>query len=38
MLNDAKLRGAKPRERTYKLTDSHRLCLEVKPGGGKLPR
>jgi len=38
MLNDAKLRGAKPREKTYKLTDSHRLYLEVKPSGGRLWR
>lgn len=38
MLNDAKLRGAKPREKAYKLTDSHRLYLEVKPSGGKLWR
>lgn len=38
MLNDAKLRGAKPREKAYKLTDSHRLYLEVKPNGGKLWR
>lgn len=38
MLNDAKLRGAKPREKSYKLTDSHRLYLEVKPSGGKLWR
>lgn len=37
-LNDAKLRGAKPRDKAYKLTDSHRLYLEVKPGGGKLWR
>jgi hypothetical protein len=39
MLNDAKLRGAKPREKAYKLSDSHRLYLEVNPaaescGGG----
>jgi len=38
MLNEAKLRGAKPREKTYKLTDSHRLYLEVKPSGGRLWR
>ena len=38
MLNDAKLRGAKPREKAYKLTDSHRLYLEVKSSGGKLWR
>lgn len=36
MLNDAKLRGAKPREKAYKLIDSHRLYLEVKPSGVKL--
>src|SRR3546814_2738658 len=38
MLNDAKLRSAKPRDKAYKLTDSHRLYLLVKPGGGKLWR
>lgn len=38
MLNDAKLRGAKPRDKAYKLTDSHRLYLLVKPNGGKLWR
>ncbi len=36
MLNDAKIRAAKPREKAYKLTDSHRLYLLVKPGGSKL--
>lgn len=35
MLNDAKVRAAKPRARAYKLTDSHRLYLLVKPGGSK---
>lgn len=38
MLNDAKLRGAKPRGKAYKLTDSYRLYLLVKPNGGKLWR
>ena len=38
MLNDAKLRGAKPRAKAYKLTDSPRLYLLVKPNGGKLWR
>lgn len=36
MLTDAKVRAAKPREKEYKLTDSHRLYLLVKPGGSKL--
>jgi hypothetical protein len=36
MLNDAKIRAAKAREKAYKLTDSHRLYLLVKPGGSKL--
>jgi len=38
MLNDAKLCAAKPRDKEYKLTDSYRLYLLVKPGGGKLWR
>jgi integrase len=35
MLNDAKIRAAKPRDKAYKLTDSHRLYLLVKPRGSK---
>ncbi|WP_404480528.1 tyrosine-type recombinase/integrase [Novosphingobium sp. BL-52-GroH] len=36
MLSDAKVRAAKPRDKAYKLTDSHRLYLMVKPNGSKL--
>jgi len=36
MLNDAKIRAAKSRDKAYKLTDSHRLYLLVKPNGSKL--
>jgi integrase len=36
MLTDAKVRAAKARQKEYKLTDSHRLYLLVKPGGSKL--
>ena len=36
MLNEARIRAAKPRDKAYKLTDSHRLYLLVKPGGSKL--
>jgi integrase len=36
MLNDAKIRAAKARDKAYKLTDSHRLYVLVKPGGSKL--
>ena len=36
MLNDAKVRAAKPRPKAFKLTDSHRLYLLVKPSGSKL--
>ena len=36
MLSDAKIRAAKPQEKPYKLTDSHRLYLLVNPGGSKL--
>jgi hypothetical protein len=35
MLNDAKLRAARPRDKAYKLTDSNRLYLLVTPGGIK---
>jgi len=38
LLNDAKVRAAKPREKAYKLTDSNRLFLLVTPSGGKLWR
>ncbi|WP_206240230.1 tyrosine-type recombinase/integrase [Novosphingobium terrae] len=36
MLNDAKIRAAKPREKSYKLTDGHRLYLLVSPAGSKV--
>jgi len=36
MLNEAKIRAAKARPKPYKLTDSHRLYLLVKPRGSKL--
>ncbi|PNU05737.1 integrase [Novosphingobium guangzhouense] len=36
MLSDAKIRGVKPRDKAFKVTDSHRLYLLVTPGGSKL--
>jgi len=38
MLTDAKIRAAKPRQKSYKLTDANRLYLLVTPAGGKLWR
>lgn len=38
MLSDAKVRAAKPRPKSYKLTDTNRLFLFVTPSGGKLWR
>lgn len=38
MLSDTKVRTAKPREKSYKLTDANRLFLLVTPSGGKLWR
>jgi hypothetical protein len=38
LLNDAKVRAAKPQPKPYKLTDSHRLFLLVNPSGSKLWR
>lgn len=38
MLNDAKIKAAKPREKPYKLADSGQLYLLVNPGGGRLWR
>jgi integrase len=35
MLNDAKIKAAKPRERAYKLTDAEQLYLFVSPAGGR---
>ena len=35
MLNDAKIKAAKPSDRTYKLSDSGQLYLVVTPAGGK---
>jgi integrase len=35
MLNDAKVRNAKPDTRPYKLSDSNGLYIEIKPNGGK---
>ena len=34
-LTDIKIRSAKPREKSYKLSDSGGLYLEVSPSGGK---
>ncbi|MBB3858828.1 hypothetical protein GGQ88_000068 [Novosphingobium hassiacum] len=36
MLNDAKIRAVKPRDKAFKLTDSNRLYLLVPPSGSKL--
>jgi hypothetical protein len=36
VLTDAKIRAVKPRDKAFKLTDSHRLYLLVKPGGSRL--
>ncbi|MPW43394.1 tyrosine-type recombinase/integrase [Acinetobacter guerrae] len=38
MLNDAKLRSLKPKEKVYRETDFDGLCLEVKPTGKKFWR
>ncbi len=38
MLTDVKVRTAKPRPKSYKLTDANRLFLLVAPSGGKLWR
>jgi len=37
-LSDTAVRGAKAREKVYRLADSQGLCLEVKPTGSKLWR
>jgi integrase len=38
LLSDAKIRAAKPRQKPYKLADSHQLYLYVSAAGGKLWR
>ena len=38
MLTDVKVRNAKPREKSFKLSDANRLFLLVTPSGGKLWR
>ncbi len=38
MLTDSAIRGAKPKDKPYKLTDSHGLYLQVTPNGSKLWR
>ena len=38
MLSDAKVRAAKARHRSYKISDTNRLFLLVTPSGGKLWR
>ena len=38
MLTDVKIRAAKPRSKSYKVTDANRLYLLVTPSGGKLWR
>lgn len=38
MLTDAKCRAAKAHAEPYRLTDSHGLCLEVRPSGAKFWR
>ncbi len=38
MLADARIRGAKPKRNTQKLTDANGLYLEVRPTGARLWR
>lgn len=35
MLNDAKIKAAKPKGRRYKLSDANQLYLDVTPAGGR---
>ena len=37
-LTDVQIRNAKPREKTYSLTDGHGLYIEIMPSGSKLWR
>jgi len=38
MLNDTQLRNLTPKDKLYRLSDSHGLCIEINPNGSKLWR
>lgn len=38
MLNDTQLRNLRPKDKLYRLSDSHGLCIEINPNGSKLWR
>ena len=33
MLNDKKLRDLQPKDKLYRVSDSHGLCIEINPNG-----
>lgn len=38
MLTELAIKNLKPKQKLYRLADSHGLCIEVSPAGGKLWR
>ena len=38
MLNDTQLRNLRPKDKLYRVSDSHGLCIEINPNGSKLWR
>jgi len=38
MLNDTQLRNFRPKDKLYRVSDSHGLCIEINPNGSKLWR
>ena len=38
MLNDTLLRDLQPKDKLYRVSDSHGLCIEINPNGSKLWR
>ena len=38
MLNDTQIRNFRPKDKLYRVSDSHGLCIEINPNGSKLWR
>ena len=38
MLNDTQVRNLRPKDKLYRVSDSHGLCIEINPNGSKLWR
>ena len=38
MLNDTQIRNLRPKDKLYRVSDSHGLCIEINPNGSKIWR